>query len=104
MWSYLQTLRMRSQRREGKDHAVEAEDERSEERGPGPGPDIGSTKRIGDVTPVIETVTEGGGGDTIIVAAPRAMMTCSGGEETVTLIVTDLRLSYRRLFSQPLTR
>ena len=66
---------MRSQRREEKDRAVEAEDERNVERGPGPGPDIGSTKRIGDVIPVSETVRDGDGGDTTTVAAPRAMRT-----------------------------
>ena len=66
---------MRSQRREGKDHAVEAGDERSVERGPGPGPDIGSTKEIGDVIPASETMRDGDGGDTTTAAAPRARRT-----------------------------
>ena len=63
---------MRSQRREEKGRAVEAEDERNVERGPGPGPDIGSRKRTGDAIPVSETVRDGDGGDTVTVAARKA--------------------------------
>ena len=105
---------MRSQRREEKDRAVEAEDERNEERGPGPGPDIGSTKRTGDVIPVSETVRDGDGGDTTAVAAPRARRrtTDTVGELTVTRTVTAVGLieltgssrSSRRSSSPPSTR
>ena len=104
---------MRSQRREGKDHAVEAGDERSVERGPGPGPDIGSTKKIGDVIPASETMRDGDRGDIITAAAPTARMTETVGEVaalTRTVMAVGLReltgssRSSRRLSSPPSIR
>ena len=106
---------MRSQRREEKDRAVEADDERNVGRGPGPGPDIGSTKRTGDVTPASETARDGDGGDTTTVAAPgarRRRRTGTVGEPAVRRTVTAAGRaelgepipSSRRLSSQLSTR
>ena len=105
---------MRSQRREEKDRAVEAEDERNVGRGLGPGPDIGSTKRTGDVTPVSETARDGDGGDTTTVAAPGARRRKTGtvGEPAARRTVTAAGRaergepipSSRRLSSQLSTR
>ena len=102
---------MRSQRRDEKDRAVEAEDERNVERGPGP--DTGSTKRIGDVIPVSETTRGGDGGDTTTVAAPGARRrTGTVGEPAARRTVTAAGRaelsgsipSSRRLSSQLSTR
>ena len=104
---------MRSQRREEKDRAVEAEDERNVERGPGPGPDIGDTRRTGDVIPVSETTRDGDGGDTTTVAAPGARRrTGTVGEPAARRTVTAAGRaelsgsipSSRRLCSQLSTR
>ena len=80
---------MRSREREEKDLGVEAEGEKSEERDPGQGPDIGGTGKNGDDTPVRETEIESDGGErgTTTVAAPRVRMGDIVGEEAVTLIV-----------------
>ena len=106
---------MRSQKRDEKDRAVEAEDERNVERGPGPGPDIGDTRRTGDVIPVSETTRDGDGGDTTTVAAPgarRRRKTGTVGEPAARRTVTAAGRaergepipSSRRLSSQLSTR
>ena len=104
---------MKSQRREERDRAAEAGDERNAERGPGPGLDIGSTRRTGDVTPVSETMRDGGGGDTTTAAAPRARRTAGivgelAARRTVTAVgradLSGSIRSSRRLSSPPSTR
>ena len=104
---------MRSQRRDEKDRAVEAEDERNVERGPGPGQDIGDTRRTGDVILVSETTTDGDEGDITTVAAMRARRRRNTvGEVAVTRTVTTVEWreltgssrSLRRSSSPPSTR
>merc|ERR1719221_1899916 len=104
---------MRNQKRDEKDRAVEAEDERNVERGPGPGPDIGDTRRTGDVIPVSETTRDGEEGDITTVAARRARRRRNTvGEVAATLTVTTVGLrgltgssrSLRRSSSPPSTR